>query len=601
MNVADFFSGGENLNPLEAWNYQYRADLSKTIGRHSLKLGVDWIRSLVMIVPNTASANFIVAQSADPQAPGSTGSALASFLLNLPDNAQRRNAIISRAPRNLLGFYFQDQWRATSKLTVNLGLRYDRSFWPQYGREEDRNQEVGTMDFNRGVYILQRAVPSCAERGRAPCIPTPNGALPANVIVSPDGRLRQDSKLNLQPRVGLAYRLRQATSLRASFGVSFDNWAGIEQISTNVQGSWPSLAQQIVSNLNRPSTTQLLPNVRATDPFAGDTNGLTPEATPFTRNQFFADPLMKNPYALQWTFGLQHQIVDGTVLSAHYVGSGSRRLAVGGLYNVAQTPGPGNARDRSLFPYIVPMNYDRSWGNGAYHGLQLSLNRRFQQGLTFLASYTWSKSIDSGCSGWFGVEGCSVQNPYQLAADRSVSATDLTHFLTTAWVYQLPFGQGALRTPHRALNLLLADWQVNGIVTLRSGQPYSARVSGDIANTANSEYMRLNLVGNPVRSAPTVERWFDTTALAIPSAFTFGNSGRNILRSDGAFNLDASLFRQFHPREWLMAELRAEAFNATNHPVFGIPTFNASSPNFGRVLNTANSSRQLQLGLRLVF
>ena len=598
LNVADFFGGGENLQPSDSWNYQYRGDLSRNVGRHSLKFGVDWVRSGVYIVPNTATVSFIATQTSNPAAAATTGSALASFLLGFPDNAQRRNTIISRSARNLFGLYVQDQWRATNKLTVNIGLRYDRAAWPRFGRPEDRNQEVGLMDFNRGVYLLQQSVPSCAERGKAPCIPTAGGALPANVVVLPDGQLRKNNNLNLQPRFGLAYRLRPSTSLRASFGVSFDSWAGIEQISTNVQGSWPSLAQQLVSNLNRSDAP---PTVTFKNPFAGAASGLTPEATPFTRNQFWADPLWKNPYSLQWTLGMQHQLVDGTVLSLHYVGSGSKRLDIGGLYNVAMTPGPGNPRDRSPFPYINAMNYDRSNGRGTYHGLQVGLNRRASRGLTYLVSYTWSKSIDTGCSGWFGVEGCSVQNPYDLNADRSVSATDLTHNFTTSWVYELPFGKGRLSTHNHALDLLASGWQLNGILSLRSGRVYTPTASGDIANTGNNEYMRLNVVGNHKLENPQPEAWFNRSAFASPAQFTFGNAGRHSLRSDGLENLDASIFRQFRVRENFSMELRGEAFNLLNHTVFGLPTSNITSPNFGRVLTLGNSPRQLQLGLRLIF
>jgi hypothetical protein len=427
--------------------------------------------------------------------------------------------------------------------------------------------------------------------------------LPASVVVSPNGRLREDSKLNLQPRLGLAYRLRPATSLRDSFGVSFDNWAGIEQVSTNVQGAWPSLAQQLVTSLNPPS--RVAPIVKGTDPFAGETDGLTPEATPFTRNQFFSDPLWKNPYALQWTFGLQHQVVDGTVLSLHYVGSVSRRLDVGGLYNVAATPGPGNPRDRAPFPYIAPMNYDRSIGRGNYNSLQASMVRRFQRGLTYTLSYTWSKSIDTGCSGWFGVEGCSIQDPYHVNNDRSVSATDVPHIFTGSFVYALPFGKGRLATSSRALNWILSGWQVNGIASLRSGRPFTVIVNGDIANTGNSGgpfvYMRLNLVGDPNLPDRTPLNWFNKAAFAIPAPYTFGNVGRHALRSDGLENLDASVFRKFTIREGATLELRAAAFNALNHTVFGTPTANASSVSFGRAQSTANSPRQLQLGFRLRF
>jgi hypothetical protein len=186
---------------------------------------------------------------------------------------------------------------------------------------------------------------------------------------------------------------------------------------------------------------------------------------------------------------------------------------------------------------------------------------------------------------------------------------DLTHVLTTSWVYELPIGKGKpLSTGNRAADYIIGNWQVNGIATFRSGQPYEVGISGDIANTGNANccngyYERLNLVGNPALSNPTPDLWFNRAAFAAPAQYTFGNLGRNALRSDGVVNFDLSVFRRFPLHESVNLEFRAEAFNAFNHPDFGIPTRNLSSPNFGRVLNLAagTAPRQLQLGLKLLF
>ena len=145
---------------------------------------------------------------------------------------------------------------------------------------------------------------------------------------------------------------------------------------------------------------------------------------------------------MQWNFGVAKQLNSSTTVSVDYVGSGSRRLDVGGYYNVALTPGPGDPRTRQPYPYIHPTYYDRSIGRGNYNALQFHFNKRFSSGLAYQVSYTYSKAIDIGSSGWYGVEGQSVQDPYHYNNDRSVSGFDLTHILTVNIVYEVPVGKG---------------------------------------------------------------------------------------------------------------------------------------------------------------
>lgn len=601
MNVADYFSGGEggaDKWPTLIWNE--KANYSKVIGSHILKTGFELSSNNYREVGTSARAVFSTVQTSNPQSAGTSGSALASFLLNIPDSALRNNNVISTRWGGVLGFYFQDQWKVNSRLTVNLGLRYDRTFIPPYGRPEDNNMAIGWLDLNRGVYIVQSVPPSCTQKGMAPCIPTADGKLPPYVEASPNGKIFHDSTDNWQPRIGIAYRLGAKTAIRSSFGVFFDNWAGVLQYSTNPQGTWPSVSSLSVSNLNYPSATQLTPSVKGSNPIP---SSIYPASTPLNQVAFFKDPYGKNPYSLQYNFGIQQQIGEG-LATLNYVGSGGRRLDLGGFYNVALTPGPGNARDRSPYPYIAPTRYQWSWGRSSYQALQFLYDKRFSRGLTFLTSYTYSKSIDIGCSGWFGSEGCSVQNPYAFNNDRAPSAFDLTHVLATNWVYELPFGPGKrFQTGNRVGDYVLGNWQVNGIVTIRSGAPYNISVPGDIANTGNSNYMRPNLAGDPNLSnpGPAPGYWINTAAFASPASYTFGNFGRNRLRSDYYRNFDLSVFRQFRITESKRVEFRAEAFNAFNTPTFSAPTGNITSANFGKVTGTANSPRQLQLALKILF
>lgn len=404
MNVADYFSGGETSHfGKNADIWQTRVNYSRIHGNHTFRMGGDFASNGYGSNQRTANATFATFDTSDPKNSAKTGSSLASFLLNVPSSATRRNVVESTEFGGVMGFYFQDQWKATSRLTVNIGLRYDRTFIPTYGRDSDRNNMVGNLDLNRGVYVLQKAAPPCGGGNLAPCIP--GGVLPEHVEVSKDGRILRDPLKNFQPRLGLAYRLGPRTAIRGSFGVFFDNWSGIWQTAREWAGSWPSVGFISLSNLNNPKATQPTPAVNAFQPLPA---GVMPAASPFGQVVFFADPNYMNGYSLQWNFGLQHQLSSSTLVSANYVGSGSRRLDLGGIYNTALTPGPGTPMSRALYPYIQPTFYNRSWGRSNYNSLQLMLDRSFSKSLAAMVSYTWAKSIDIGCSGWYGVEGCAV-------------------------------------------------------------------------------------------------------------------------------------------------------------------------------------------------
>ncbi|MGH9398637.1 MAG: TonB-dependent receptor, partial [Terriglobia bacterium] len=497
------------------------------------------------------------------------------------------------------GFYFGDQWRATDRLTVNMGIRWDFTLIPQWGQASNRTNQAGTLNLNNGTYILQVPVPSCSQAGEAPCIP--GTGLPAHVVVSPDGKIWHTDYKNLEPRVGLAYRLGSKTVLRASGGIFYDNWSTWSQLGQSISGTWPTIAQFIANNLNPD-----VPTVTAENPLSAIGAGAFPAATPFSNVSWYKDPYMDDPYSEQWNFGIQRQLRPNTMLSLDYVGSHSSRLNLGIYANTAVTPGAGPQAPRRPYPYITSTYYDRSIGRSSYNAFEFSLTKRFSQGLTYLVSYTWAKSMDIACSGYAATEGCATQNPYDINADKSVSAFDLTHVLSASWVYQLPFGKGKrFSSGSKPLDNVIGNWQVNGILSLRSGPPYTLGVSGDIANTGNNGsigfYERLNQIGKANLPNPTPAEWFNTSAFQSPAAFTYGDLGRNTMRADWGKDLDFSLFRKFPISETKYFEFRVEAFNATNTPIWGTPVDNFNSPNFGRVLSTANSPRQIQFALKFYY
>jgi hypothetical protein len=604
----------DNTHVSDIW--EYGGDLTKTIGRHTLKAGANFASNNANALYLNSNVQFAAANTANPLTL-SGGNAIASFLLGIPNNAGRRNVIETEHSGWVDGFYAMDQWKVTSKLNVNFGLRYDLTLVPIYGDNKNANNFVGDMNFRDGTYILSRNAPSCAQTNAAPCIP--GGVLPAHVVVTPLGgtAIYHTDYNDIQPRIGIAYQLRPTTVLRAGYGRFFDNWAAITQTAQNYEGTWPSLDQLGASNLN--SVKAGAPTVKAEDPFGLGSGSPITGPTPFTQSTWFADPYLKRPYADQWNFGVQQQVTSNAVLTANYVGSVGRRLDIGGAYNVAMAAG-GNANCPSFaadpnhfncgapFQYIGATAYDRSQGKSSYNALQVSLNGREQHGLTYLVSYTWSKSLDLGCSGWYGVEGCSIQNPYNLQADKGPAATDLPQIFSGAWVYTLPFGKGSkLSSNSSVVNALIGGWNLNGVLSLSSGTPFDVGSGKDIAETGNYNYgngygyERANLVGSKYPANKGPAQWINVASFQTPALGTFGNLGRNSLRSDWNKNLDLSLFRQFPITERFRVEFRFEVFNATNTPVWAIPVSSLEAPNFGTVTHTANVPRQLQFGLKLYY
>jgi Carboxypeptidase regulatory-like domain/TonB-dependent Receptor Plug Domain len=601
--------------------WEYGGDFTKTIGRHTLRAGANFARNNANALYLNSNVQFAAANTANP-VDLSGGNAIASFLLGDPTEAGRRNVIETEHGGWVDGFYIMDQWKATDKLSVNFGFRYDLTLMPIYGDNKNANNFVGDMNFSNGTYVLARNAPSCSQTNAAPCIP--GGTLPAHVVVTPlSGTAIFHTDYNdIQPRVGIAYQLFPNTVLRGGYGRFFDNWAAITQTAQNYEGTWPSLDQLGASNIN--PVTAGAPTVTAEDPLNQGSGPPVTGPTPFNQSTWFADPYLKRPYADQWNFGVQQQLTSNTVLTANYVGSVGRRLDIGGAYNVAMEAGgnantacapydPANPKATNCgapFPYIGPTAYDRSTGKSTYNALQVSLNGRQQQGLTYLISYTWSKSLDLACTGFYGVEGCSTQNPYNLHGDKGPAATDLPHIFSAAWVYALPFGKGGnLSSGSRVVNALIGGWNLNGVLSLSSGSPFDVGSGKDIAETGNYNYgngygyERANLIGNPYPSNKGPTRWLNplNVGFAAPAKDTFGHLGRDSLRSNWNRNLDLSVFRQFPITERFRVEFRFEAFNVSNTPVWAIPVSSLEAPNFGQVTHTANVARQLQFGLKLYF
>jgi hypothetical protein len=595
VTIPGYFSTSmrdRRLGPQRGW--QVKGDLSHNVGRHTIKFGAEVVRQPWENYQLTQALTFNTRQSADLNALGNTGDALASYMLGLMESVTTSDVGFGLESQIWNG-YIQDTWRVSSKLTLNVGLRYDLVRMPNFYTDFQ-----STWDFNTGKYLVGRSKPGACSSNRPPCLQNPNDPyLQQWVVFTGSSQLRKNDFKMFGPRFGFAYQANPRTVLRGTFGIFYDTMAGVNQQAQNGaigNANWPgNRGATLIQNTN-----QIEANADA--PF-GTKDPLSPDPTPARLNAFYYDPNFQNPYSQQWNLEIQRELMPNLTLSTAYVGSHTLRLSIGGDYNTALTPGPGPDRPRALWPHAPVTGYDRSVGQSGYHGLLVKAERRFARGLSYLVSYTWSKSIDVASSAQFR-ESMSLQNPYNPNESRSVSGFHVPHMFSTAAVYELPFGRGRRWATDGVASRVLGNWQMNAIVQARSGQPYTLFMNVDVANIGainQAVRARPNLVGNPKLDNPTPEVWFNRSAFASPPAFSFGTAGRNILSTDNLTNFDLSLFREDRIREGMRLQFRAELFNSFNHPTFGVPNSLFTSPQFGRVTSTVSTARQIQLGLKLIF
>ncbi len=577
--------------------YQLGADFTKLVGRHLWQAGALISHNNESVLNANDNEGFSPFQTENLET-SAGGNALASFLIGAPTSGERRNNL--KIPRNgwVDGVYAGDQWKISPKLTMNIGLRYDWDIMPTLAPNSTQSNITGAMNFRNGTYILTKAATglgSCATLNAAPCIP--GGALPANVVQGTSDRLINNQIANIQPRLGFAYQIDPKLVAHLSYNRVYDDWSGIMQMTQNEGALWPSFGLDITSNLNSTTITTTAEN--PLNLAAGQTHTV-PLASPFTQSANFIAPYLKNPYSDQWTVGLQQMFGASTMMSINYVGSRTTHMPCCGYYNVAITPGPGTVASRAPYPYISPTQYEQSNGSSPYDALQVQLQKRMSSGLAYTVNYTWSKTIDVACDGYFGAEDCFIRNPYNPAADRSVAGIDLPQMLTANAMYQLPFGRGAkFQTKNPVADAIVGGWELNAITTFTSGTPFTVSYSGDAANTGNN-YQGVNQVGSASLAHRTTAEWFNTAAFTAPAQYTEGNVPRNTLRTDWYRDLDLSVFRRFNIEKTYL-EFRAEAFNATNTPVWGAPGATENSATFGRISSTASTQRELQLAMKFYF
>jgi hypothetical protein len=611
LSIQGLAGTGEeiNLTPKATDNNGFQGSITQIINNHTVKFGLGWVTTGFESTINYTQLGFNNPQTSAPQFPSlATGNGLSSFLLNVPQSAARRNVDEIERPGGVLSAYLQDSWKATPRLTLNYGLRYDYTFMPAYGTNatigKNGGIETGDMDWNNGTYIVQKVPPPCSATVFAPCIP--GGVLPAHVWASPNDKISHNVHTNFGPRVGFAYKLDDKTAVHGAFGIVYDNWAAVTQLVQNAEGSWPDIGQLSLPQTNVPSTASPTPTVASQSPFG--TGGLYPAATPFNDNDWFFDPNYKNAYSEQWNFGVQRQLSNSLSLKVDYVGSGSHRTNIGGYYNTALTPGPGDPQTRAPYPYGIATLYDHGVGSSTYNALQVSLDKRFTSGLSFQVAYTWSESYTAD-DGWFNSEGLTVQDAYNPGASRGYAGTNVPQALAINTLYDIPVGPGRrFSTGNKIGDYILGNWRLSNIFTARSGQNQTVVDTADIANIGNpNAYERANMVGHPFSGfTRSPSEWFNTAAFAIPAQYTFGNSYRGLIEGQRLINFDTSVIRSFPLWRETQFEFQAQAFNLFNHPVFGLNEYNSTDLNspstFGSVDGAqANTNRELQISGKFVF
>jgi hypothetical protein len=366
-------------------DWQFGGSFSKIVGRHTIKAGADFETNNFTSPIAYSNENFSVNQTASLGSSSSGGNSWASLLLGVPAAGGYRNIFEDVSSGKIVGIYVEDQFKATSRLTLNLGFRNDMVWTPIYGTGNGGNYFTGNANPVTGLYILNALPPTCSANRGAPCIPvgaftassTPGtGLLPPNAVVSPSLRVVKNSLFDWAPRFGLAFRLNDKTVVRAAYSRFYDEWADITQLSQNFGGNWPAVATIQNNGLNA-----AIPAVTAADPLQfGSGGSIVYPINDFSQvSQWMVDPNFQTPVFDQWNAGIQRELPGNMTLDANYVGSNGRHEDWGPTLNVP-APGPGPQQPRRPYPYMLQQWFDQSVGDSRYNALQVTVQEHANHG-----------------------------------------------------------------------------------------------------------------------------------------------------------------------------------------------------------------------------
>ena len=537
--------------------------LSLVRGRHSMKTGFQLRKSyfdLFQIPQPRGKFSFSGEFTQDPDHNDGTGDPLADALLGYSSQIDISNITQTRNRTPVIGAFFQDDFKVNSSLALNLGLRWDYT-----GPTVERDDRQSNFDYATGQVLV------------------------ANQNGNSRGLIDVD-KLDFAPRVGFAWTPWKdgKTAFRGGYGIFY----GAQEVRTGFQIGY---SMPFFFQLSKSSEFGVTPAAYVNQGFPT----LDPASAAFP-TLFTADRRFKSPYYQQWNFSVQRDLGWNTLIEVAYVGSKGTHLQVLRDYNQPQ-PGPGDPQERRPYPQYGNFGSITNAGSSTYNSIQLKLNKRFSNGLWLLSAFTYSKAFNDQpeiccASPW-------PPNTYNIAGERGPADYDQRYRSVTSFAWDLPFGKGRRFVDKEgALDAIFGGWQLGGIVTIAAGFPFSPATSLDTSNSSSGGQLRPDLVGNPDPGTRTPERWFNPDAYATPADFTFGNAGRNSLVGPGTRTADLYLRKEFKLRGRARLELRIEAFNAFNHPNFGLPdNYIDDGESAGTITYTSLAQRQIQFGARVAF
>ncbi len=577
-------AGGGGGETILDRNHQFNGKFSKMIGRHNLKMGGGYTwrnMDAAYANPTNGDANFWIDPTSSANSAGS-GNSFATMLLGYPSYIRRGFTIPQLyARQHYVEGFFQDDWRVTDKLTVNLGLRWESGMRPY-----DENNAAGNL------LVTHNGKEYRAELMWAGVNPmtdplTGKTGLPAKTLGYGRSLMRKDMN-NWAPRLGIAYQVNNKTVIRMGAGVYFNST--FMQELNDLRKFWPYLPQQEIS-YNRGAT----PDFKITDKGPGFDSTQAIGGWP-------QDPNNRTPYSQQWNVFVQRQLLAEMTLDVGYVGSSNKKQIGYVGWNNAPTPSSAPVNPRRILAssgFIGNMDGGSNRFNSEYNAFQTKVTKRFSKGLQVLANYTWGKVMDDQSS---LAEG-KYQNMFNLRADWSRSSYDIKHAFKVGYVYDLPFGKGRSfgSGANGFVDAVFGGWALEGIIQMQSGVASNLRTGTDRANVGKTSE-RPSLIRNPnmPKGQRTVDRWFDTGAVVMPDFFTWGNAGAYGLEDDGRATWDISIAKKFRFKERHAVEFRTEFFNFPNHPDFSSPGTTLNTPAFG-VIGGATAARQIQLALRYTF
>jgi TonB-dependent receptor-like protein len=561
--------------------YNVASTFTKVKGNHTVKVGFDVRHNrdfLLQVQDNGGSRGrfqFSGAQTATPSdtaAQNGFANAFASFLLDLPSRVERDLQVTDPGTQHWAIFTFiHDKWQVTPKLTLDLGLRHEY-YTPFVGLVD----QGGLSNFDPDTNTLRVAG---------------YGSVPKDVGV-------KTAKDNFAPRTGLSYRFNEKTVLRAGYGVSIipfpDNqYAYNFPVKQNNQFEPPNSfapAGSMAAGFPPPITAAIPPD------------GLIPANTPLLRSQQYnVVPLdLSEGKIHSWNVAFQRQLPFQFAAEVAYVANRAHGVLGRLELNAGLTPGLDNAGR----PYFAPYGRTASstgWAktDTRYDSLQVKLDRRYSNGLLWTNSYTLSRSKDSVN------DAGTISTPADISRSYGLSDFDRTHSFVSSFVYELPF----MKTAKGAWGAVLGGWQVAGVFIAQSGTPVDVRAAGaSLRAPQNQQRPNLNGEQRVIGDIGPGQQYFDTSVYSAPAANTFGNMTRNAgPRGPAYVNLDLSVVKRIKVNGRVAAELRADAFNATNTPHFANPGRDFGSPTFGQVTGTLGTDlggtgpRLVRFGARVTF